>query len=172
MLGRRARSRGSSVPYVMVAQALSGIAKDLTKMSSKSAIKLVVAEDAPGALFRWVAILTGSKNALKGVGFFLGGLLLTLVGFQTALLILAALVLAARWSASLVADARRARPARPQGEVRGRCSPRTARSTCSRPRGSSCSARATSGSSSACRSSCARSSAGASGRSAASWPSG
>jgi MFS family permease len=80
------------VPYVMVAQALSGIAKDLTKMSSKSAVKLVVADDAPSTLYKWVAILTGSKNALKGVGFFLGGLLLTLVGFQTALLILAALV--------------------------------------------------------------------------------
>jgi predicted MFS family arabinose efflux permease len=80
------------VPYVMVAQALSGIAKDLTKMSSKSAVKLVVPDDSPGALYRWVAILTGSKNALKGVGFFLGGLLLTVTGFQTALLILAALV--------------------------------------------------------------------------------
>ncbi len=65
------------VPYVMAAQALSGIAKDLTKMSSKSAVKLVVPDDASDALFRWVAILTGSKNALKGVGFFVGGLLLT-----------------------------------------------------------------------------------------------
>jgi len=83
------------VPYVMVAQALSGIAKDLTKMSSKSAVKLVVAEDAPGVLYRWVAILTGSKNALKGVGFFLGGLLLTVVGFQTAVAILAVLVASA-----------------------------------------------------------------------------
>jgi MFS family permease len=80
------------VPYVMVAQALSGIAKDLTKMSSKSAVKLVVPEDSSSELYRWVAILTGSKNALKGVGFFLGGLLLTLTSFQTALLILAALV--------------------------------------------------------------------------------
>jgi MFS family permease len=83
------------VPYVMVAQALSGIAKDLTKMSSKSAVKLVVPEDAPSTLYKWVALLTGSKNALKGVGFFLGGLLLTLVGFQTALLMLAGLVLTA-----------------------------------------------------------------------------
>ena len=83
------------VAYVMVAQALSGIAKDLTKMSSKSAVKLVVPEDAPGTLYRWVAILTGSKNALKGVGFFLGGLLLGTVGFQTALLLLAGLVGAA-----------------------------------------------------------------------------
>lgn len=79
------------VAYVMVAQALSGIAKDLTKMSSKSAVKLV-AGDAPGALYRWVAVLTGSKNALKGVGFFVGGLLLGTVGFQTALLVLAGLV--------------------------------------------------------------------------------
>jgi predicted MFS family arabinose efflux permease len=79
----------------MAAQAFSGIAKDLTKMSSKSAVKLVVPADAPDALFRWVAILTGSKNALKGVGFFLGGVLLTLVGFRTSLLLLAALVLTA-----------------------------------------------------------------------------
>src|SRR3954451_3135961 len=58
-------------------------------MSSKSAVKLVAGE---GNLFRWVAVLTGSKNALKGVGFFLGGLLLSLVGFQAALLIVATLV--------------------------------------------------------------------------------
>ncbi len=82
-----------SVPFVMVAQALSGIAKDLTKMSSKSAIKLVVPEDANSTLFKWVSILTGSKNALKGVGFFVGGLLLTLVGFQSATLIMSAGVL-------------------------------------------------------------------------------
>lgn len=80
------------VPYVMVAQAFSGIAKDLTKMSAKSAVKLVVPEDSESALYRWVAILTGSKNALKGVGFFLGGLLLTVTSFQTAMLSLAAMV--------------------------------------------------------------------------------
>ena len=78
-----------SMAYVMLAQALSGIAKDLTKMSAKSAVKLVV-PDAPGTdshavLFKWVAILTGSKNALKGVGFFLGGFLLSTLGFQMAL---------------------------------------------------------------------------------------
>jgi MFS family permease len=82
------------VPYVMASQALSGIAKDLTKMSSKSAVKLVVPADSNDTLFRSVAILTGSKNALKGVGFFLGGLLLTLVGFRTSQLLLAGLVLA------------------------------------------------------------------------------
>jgi MFS family permease len=80
------------VPYVMASQALSGIAKDLTKMSSKSAVKLVVPEGSESSLFKWVAILTGSKNALKGVGFFLGGLLLTLVGFQSAMLFLVAMV--------------------------------------------------------------------------------
>ena len=83
------------VPYVMAAQALSGIAKDLTKMSSKSAVRLVVGDDEQGTLFRWVAILTGSKNALKGAGFFVGGLLLTLTSFRTAMLILGAFVLAA-----------------------------------------------------------------------------
>jgi MFS family permease len=82
------------VPYVMLAQALSGIAKDLTKMSSKSAVKLVASET-QGQLYRWVSILTGSKNAIKGVGFFIGALLLTLVGFQPALFILGTLVLIA-----------------------------------------------------------------------------
>ena len=66
-----------SVAYVMLAQALSGIAKDLNKMSAKSSIKMLVASGQEGTLFKWVAILTGSKNALKGVGFYLGGLLLT-----------------------------------------------------------------------------------------------
>lgn len=79
-----------AVPYVMVAQAFSGIAKDLTKMSSKSAIRLVVPQTAQSQLFKWVAILTGSKNALKGVGFFVGALLLGLVGFQHSLWIMAA----------------------------------------------------------------------------------
>jgi hypothetical protein len=79
-----------SVAYVMVAQAISGIAKDLNKMSAKSAIKTVVPQTpddqsrGEAQLFKWVAILTGSKNALKGVGFFLGGLLLTTIGFNAA----------------------------------------------------------------------------------------
>ena len=64
-------------------------------MSSKSAVKLVAPDNDQSSLYRWVAILTGSKNALKGVGFFLGGLLLTLIGFQAALLILAAMTLIA-----------------------------------------------------------------------------
>lgn len=72
-----------TVGWVMASQALSGIAKDLTKMSSKSAVKLVAGE-AEGRLYRWVALLTGSKNALKGVGFFVGGWLLSWVGFQAA----------------------------------------------------------------------------------------
>ncbi|WP_028301345.1 organoarsenical effux MFS transporter ArsJ [Oceanospirillum beijerinckii] len=74
-----------TVPWVMAAQALSGIAKDLNKMSAKSSIKLLVPENAQGSLYQWVAILTGSKNALKGVGFFLGGLLLALLGFTGAI---------------------------------------------------------------------------------------
>ena len=85
-----------SVAWVMTAQALSGVAKDLTKMSSKSAVKLVVTESTAdgtqGLLFRWVALLTGSKNALKGVGFFLGGFLLSAVGFALALYLMAAML--------------------------------------------------------------------------------
>lgn len=73
-----------TVPWVMAAQALSGIAKDLNKMSAKSSIKLLVSADQQGTLFRWVAALTGSKNALKGIGFFLGGASLTAIGFKAS----------------------------------------------------------------------------------------
>jgi len=78
-----------SVIYVMAAQALSGIAKDLNKMSAKASVKTLTANNSNSSLFKWVAILTGSKNALKGIGFFLGAFLLHTVGFQTALAILA-----------------------------------------------------------------------------------
>ena len=89
-----------TVVYVMAAQALSGIAKDLNKMSAKSSIKLLVPNDQQSTLYKWVAILTGSKNALKGVGFFLGGLLLTVLGFTNAMWTMAA-VLGVVWIASL-----------------------------------------------------------------------
>ncbi len=92
-----------TVAYVMAAQALSGIAKDLNKMSAKSAIKYLVPQNSSGQsqLYKWVAILTGSKNALKGVGFFLGGVLLTLFGFVGALFTLIVL-LSVAWVISLV----------------------------------------------------------------------
>ncbi len=82
--------RALSVAYVMSAQALSGIAKDLTKMSAKSAIKMLVPPGEDSSLFKWVSVLTGSKNALKGVGFFLGGLLLGVLGFRGSLVAMAA----------------------------------------------------------------------------------
>ncbi|MFM9104335.1 MAG: organoarsenical effux MFS transporter ArsJ, partial [Cyanobium sp.] len=86
--------RALSVAWVMVAQAISGIAKDLEKMSAKSAIRVVVPETPDDhsrgdqQLFRWVAILTGAKNALKGLGFFEGGLLLYAVGFNKAVIVM------------------------------------------------------------------------------------
>ncbi len=70
-----------SVAYVMLAQALSGIAKDLNKLSAKSSVKLLVG-DSESRLYRWVAWLTGSKNALKGLGFFAGGAGLSVIGFK------------------------------------------------------------------------------------------
>ncbi|WP_432464568.1 organoarsenical effux MFS transporter ArsJ [Agarivorans sp. QJM3NY_33] len=82
-----------SVPLVMAAQALSGIAKDLNKMSAKSSIKTLVKSQQQQRLFKWVAILTGSKNALKGFGFFLGGALLHWIGFQYSMLAMAAVLL-------------------------------------------------------------------------------
>lgn len=90
-----------SVAWVMAAQALSGIAKDLNKMSAKSSIKLLVPGDRQAALFHWVAVLTGSKNALKGVGFFLGGALLTAIGFRSTVAVMAA-ALALVWLGSIV----------------------------------------------------------------------
>jgi predicted MFS family arabinose efflux permease len=79
--------RWVSVSFVMAMQALSGVAKDLTKMSSKSAVKTVAGD---GSLFRLVAILTGSKNALKGVGFFLGAALLSWTSYDAALWVMVA----------------------------------------------------------------------------------
>ncbi len=81
-----------SVAYVMTAMAFSGIAKDLNKMSAKSSVKLLVPKGADAKLFKWVAILTGSKNTLKGAGFFIGGLLLAVIGFQMALGFLAGML--------------------------------------------------------------------------------
>ncbi|WP_368415556.1 organoarsenical effux MFS transporter ArsJ [Falsiroseomonas sp.] len=80
-----------SVVWVVLAQGICGVAKDLTKTASKSAIKLT-AGDASGRLFRWVAFFTGSKNAMKGLGFFLGGLLLEALGFRGALWAMAAML--------------------------------------------------------------------------------
>lgn len=81
-----------TVPWVMGAQALSGIAKDLNKMSAKSAIKLLLPDGANQSLYRWVAFLTGSKNSMKGAGFFLGGLLLWWLEFRGAILLMATLL--------------------------------------------------------------------------------
>lgn len=100
-----------TMAWVMAAQALSGIAKDLNKMSAKSSIKILLPEQNSNdgiennyneqrRLYKWVARLTGSKNALKGVGFFLGGALLSLFGFQSAIALMA-LVLSAVWLLSM-----------------------------------------------------------------------
>jgi predicted MFS family arabinose efflux permease len=84
-------SAAASVAWVVAAQGIAGVAKDVTKTASKSAIK-ATSGDGSGQLFRWVAWFTGSKNAMKGIGFFVGGLLLDLVGFQHALWLMAGLL--------------------------------------------------------------------------------
>ena len=81
-----------SVPYVMAAQALSGVAKDLNKMSAKASVKAMVGMAGESTLFRYVALLTGSKNALKGAGFFVGAALLDQIGFRNTLYVLAGLL--------------------------------------------------------------------------------
>ena len=96
----------ASVAWVVMAQGICGVAKDLTKTASKSAIKVAEkearAEDAEGRLFRWVAWFTGSKNAMKGLGFFLGGVLLQVAGFRLSLwlmaLMLALVLVGVVWS--------------------------------------------------------------------------
>ena len=80
-----------SVIFVMATQGLSGIAKDLTKMSSKSSVKLL-APDKKGKLFKWVSFMTGSKNAVKGFGFLIGALLLSFVGFENSLFFMASVL--------------------------------------------------------------------------------
>jgi MFS family permease len=82
---------GTSVAFVMLVQGASGVAKDLSKMSSKSAVKLLAPTEGDG-LFRWVALLTGSKNAVKGLGFLLGAALLATAGFNAAVLGMAAVL--------------------------------------------------------------------------------
>ncbi len=81
----------ASVTFVMAVQGVSGVAKDLAKMSSKSAVKLLAPKD-DGGLFRWVSALTGSKNAVKGLGFFLGAVLLAVAGFKAAVWGMAAIL--------------------------------------------------------------------------------
>ena len=80
-----------SVMFVMLVQGLSGVAKDLAKMSAKSAVKLL-APEGQGGLFKWVAVLTGSKNAVKGLGFLLGAMLLAVWGFVTSVWVMAAVL--------------------------------------------------------------------------------
>ena len=84
-------SQGFSVFYVLIVQGLSGVAKDLTKMSSKSAVKLLAPENNM-SLFRWVAVLTGSKNTIKGLGFLVGSILLATLGFYKSLIFMTVVV--------------------------------------------------------------------------------
>lgn len=81
----------ASVVFVMLVQGVSGVAKDLTKMSSKSAVKTLAPADS-GVLFQWVAVLTGSKNAVKGSGFLLGAMLLAVFGFVSSVLTMAGIL--------------------------------------------------------------------------------
>ncbi len=83
-----------SVIFVMVAQGFSGMAKDLTKVSSKSAVKILTPKSSDQMLFRWVAILTGSKNAMKGFGFLLGGFFLAFFGYRVSITILIVILIA------------------------------------------------------------------------------
>jgi len=84
-------SVSTTVIVVMFIQGISGIAKDLTKMSAKSSVKLLAPQENQ-KLFKWVALLTGSKNAVKGLGFLLGALLLTFFNFHFSLIIMSVIL--------------------------------------------------------------------------------
>ena len=160
-------SMALSVAYVMGCQALSGIAKDLTKMSAKSAVKVLVPKGDESGLFKWVAVLTGSKNALKGAGFFVGGLLLSVLGFRGALAamaggVLLVLLFVLSFLPASIGQAKK-KPA-----FSASCRTRPA-SIASRSHVWPCLLPATCGSSSACRFFWRACSAGRSPRSAASW---
>ena len=138
-----------SVAWVVMAQGISGVAKDVTKTASKSAIK-ATSEGGAGQLFRWVAWFTGSKNAMKGFGFFVGGLLLQTVGFSAALWLMAAMLAVVLVNVLLSLPSEFGQG---QGfEVVWRAVREIARDQSAwPPRASFCSGRATCGSSSACR---------------------
>ncbi|MCR9247010.1 MAG: organoarsenical effux MFS transporter ArsJ [bacterium] len=76
-------SEDLTLGWVMLTQVLSGVAKDFAKTASKSYVRKLAPDAKAGALFRAVAVLTGSKNAIKGFGFFVGGALLATLGFQS-----------------------------------------------------------------------------------------
>ncbi|MBT5231663.1 MAG: organoarsenical effux MFS transporter ArsJ [Methylococcales bacterium] len=103
-----------TVLYVMVAQAISGIAKDLNKMSAKSRIKLLVLDKNQGQLFKWVAFLTGSKNTIKGLGFFLGGFLLANIGFQKTIILLIGLIVLALLASVIILKSNERAPFTPK----------------------------------------------------------
>ena len=144
-----------SVAFVMGAQALSGVAKDLTKISSKSAVKFIAGD---GALFRLVAVLTGSKNALKGVGFFVGAALLSWIGYDAALWSMAAMIAVALAAVAMLLDEDIGR-AKKKPPLRGILSKSTAINRLAAA-DSSCSDHATPGSSLRCLCSSMRSSDG------------
>lgn len=99
-----------TVPYVMATQVLSGVAKDLAKTAAKSYVRVLAPAAADAALFRGVAWMTGSKNAMKGLGFFVGGALLATAGFRATNLALAALLCAMSVASAVLLPPTPARP--------------------------------------------------------------
>lgn len=87
-------SKETAIIYVTIAQMFAGIAKDLTKLGGKTVTKLVTPEGKDTRLFKLVSLLTGWKNSLKGVGYFLGSALLEVsynlaLGFMIGLIVIA-----------------------------------------------------------------------------------
>ncbi len=87
----QALSPAAAIIWIICAQGLCGIAKDFTKTASKTAVKLTGSHSRTG-LFRWIAWFTGSKNAMKGAGFFAGALGLSVIGMQATLLVMAVML--------------------------------------------------------------------------------
>lgn len=65
-------ARWKALAWVAVANGVGGIAKDLVKLGGKTVSKLVTPDEKQSRLFAVVAWLTGMKNSMKGVGYFVG----------------------------------------------------------------------------------------------------
>mmetsp|Transcript_19708 Transcript_19708/g.29246 ORF Transcript_19708/g.29246 Transcript_19708/m.29246 type:complete len:265 (+) Transcript_19708:113-907(+) len=87
-------SKEQAILYVTMAQMWGGVAKDLTKLGGKTITKLVTPEEQETKLFKLVSLITGWKNSLKGVGYFLGSALLQ-ISYELALSVMMCLIVAA-----------------------------------------------------------------------------
>jgi MFS family permease len=92
-------TKEQAIIFVTIAQMLSGISKDLVKLGGKAVTKLVTPDSKQGVLYKRVSMITGLKNSLKGVGYFLGGALVQWSYFGALGVMMGIVLLAIPWPA-------------------------------------------------------------------------